>query len=178
MPQPKSPSDRDAPPAPSGDDVRSTLQSLRELLTRSLMLPNDRVRETLDDAVRRGRMTRDDADDVLDRLVVAGRQQADDLLTRLEPLLGPARATAEATAEAGGRARTAVRRVGRVAGLNWGDTAFPIEDYDELTAAQVNSRLNDLSEADLRAVRDHEKRNANRKSVLAVVERKLRAAAS
>jgi hypothetical protein len=156
------------------DDVRSALQTLRELLTRSLMLPNDRVRETLDDAVRRGRMTRDDADDVLDRLVAAGRQQTDDLLSRLEPLLGPARATADA----GGRARSAVRRVSRAAGLNWGDAAFPIEDYDELTAAQVNSRLGDLTEADLRAVRDHEKRNANRKSVLAVVERKLRAASS
>jgi hypothetical protein len=38
----------------------------------------------------------------------------------------------------------------------------------------VTERLADLSPAELRVVRDYEKRNANRKSVLAAVERKLR----
>ena len=43
-----------------------------------------------------------------------------------------------------------------------------------LSAAQVSDRLTDLTPAQLRKVRDHEKRNANRKSVLQAVERKLK----
>ena len=46
--------------------------------------------------------------------------------------------------------------------------------YDDLTAGQVRERLTDLSPAELRRVRDHERRNANRKSVLDGVERALR----
>jgi hypothetical protein len=52
--------------------------------------------------------------------------------------------------------------------------SFPILGYDDLTAAQVNERLGDLDSAQLRKVRDYEKRNANRKSVLAAVEQKLK----
>jgi hypothetical protein len=37
----------------------------------------------------------------------------------------------------------------------------------------VQSRLDGLSSAELRKVRDYEKRNANRKSVLDSVEKKL-----
>ena len=51
--------------------------------------------------------------------------------------------------------------------------SFPILGYDDLTAAQVQSRLDGLSPAELRKVRDYEKRNANRKSVLDAVETKL-----
>ena len=52
--------------------------------------------------------------------------------------------------------------------------SFPILGYDDLTAAEVAERLDDLSPAQLRTVRDHERRNANRKTVLTAVERKLR----
>jgi hypothetical protein len=51
--------------------------------------------------------------------------------------------------------------------------SFPILGYDELTAGQVTSRLADLAPAELRKVRDYEKRNANRKSVLNAVAGKL-----
>ena len=89
MPQPKEPQGQ----APEGDeDVRSTLSTLVELLARSVMLPSDRIRETLDDAVRRGRMTRDDADDLVERLVATGRAQSEDLLHRVERLVGVERA--------------------------------------------------------------------------------------
>jgi hypothetical protein len=37
----------------------------------------------------------------------------------------------------------------------------------------VVDRLEGLSAAELRAVRDHERRNANRKSVLNAIERRL-----
>ena len=64
-----------------------------------------------------------------------------------------------------------VDRARRVAGVG---PTFPILGYDDLTAAQVNERLGDLDAAGLRKVRDYEKRNANRKSVLAAVEQKLK----
>jgi hypothetical protein len=51
--------------------------------------------------------------------------------------------------------------------------SLPILGYDDLTAAQVQTRLDTLTPAELRKVRDYEKRNANRKSVLAAVESKL-----
>jgi hypothetical protein len=50
---------------------------------------------------------------------------------------------------------------------------FPITAYDDMTAAQVQGRLTELTPAQLRKVRDHERRNANRKSVLNAIEQKL-----
>ena len=50
---------------------------------------------------------------------------------------------------------------------------FPIIAYDDLTADQVVGRLTDLSPAELRKVRDYERRNANRKTVLNSIEAKL-----
>ena len=64
-----------------------------------------------------------------------------------------------------------VDRARRAAGLG---SSFPISSYDDLTAAQISERLDDLSASDLRKVRDYEKRNANRKSVLGAIERRLR----
>ena len=58
----------------------------------------------------------------------------------------------------------------RVAGLG---PEFPITGYDDLTAAEVVRELDGMSAADLRKVRDYERANANRKSVLGPVERKL-----
>ena len=172
---------REDRPGGEPDEVRSTLAVLRDLLTRSVMLPADLVREVLDDAVRRGRMTRDDADELVARLTALGRAQAEEALSRLEPVLGPGRAAATGARD---RARSAVRRATgterllrevdrarRGAGLG---SSFPIPGYDDLTAAQVVERLGDLGPAELREVRDHERRNANRKSVLAAVERQLR----
>jgi hypothetical protein len=50
---------------------------------------------------------------------------------------------------------------------------FPILRYDDLTADQVVIRLSGLTPAELRKVRDHERRNANRKTVLNSIESKL-----
>jgi hypothetical protein len=71
----------------------------------------------------------------------------------------------------GERVLREVDRMRAAAGLA---APFPIEDYDELTAAQVIDRLPELDAGDLRLVAEHEKRNANRKSVLAAVEKQLR----
>jgi hypothetical protein len=61
-------------------------------------------------------------------------------------------------------------RARRTAGIG---PTFPIIGYDDLTAAQVQTRLEGLSPAELRKVRDYERRNANRKSVLDAVGSKL-----
>ena len=51
--------------------------------------------------------------------------------------------------------------------------SFPITGYDDLTAAQIQGRLGTLTPAELRKVRDHERRTANRKTVLQSIESKL-----
>src|SRR4051794_23168836 len=59
-PRRKAPARKAAAPTP--DDVVATLGALRERLVSSLTLTSDRLQETVDDAVRRGRMTRKDAE--------------------------------------------------------------------------------------------------------------------
>jgi hypothetical protein len=49
----------------------------------------------------------------------------------------------------------------------------PIADYDDLTAAEVVRELDALRDVDLRRIGEYERANANRKTVLAAVERKL-----
>jgi len=160
--------------------LQRNLAALRETLEHGVVITSERIQEAMDDAVNRGRMTRDDAQDMATRLINAGRQQTKDLLDEIETLLTRGRDTIEGTARsATTRARKAagtdrvlreVDRARRAAGLG---SDFPITDYDNLTAAQVTGRLDDLSPAEMRQVRDYEKRNANRKSVLNAVEKKL-----
>jgi polyhydroxyalkanoate synthesis regulator phasin len=158
----------------------ANLSALRETLAEGVVITGERLQEAMDDAVRRGKVTADDAQDIVARLVNSGRQQTRDLLDEIEQLLTRGRDTIEDTARtAAGRARKApgtdrvlkeVDRARRAAGLG---PSFPITDYENLTAAQVTDRLDELSPAELRKVRDHEKRNANRKTVLAAVEKQL-----
>jgi polyhydroxyalkanoate synthesis regulator phasin len=160
------------------------------------MLTRDRIQEVFDDAVSRGRMTADDAQDLARTLLERGRKQTNDVLGDLEQLMGrggdqlqDARKTATGAAgravaqveEATSKARSRVREAGDVA-LVQADRArrvagvgpnFPILGYDDLTAAQVQGRLDTLTPAELRKVRDYERRNANRKSVLDAIETKL-----
>ena len=60
-----------------------------------------------------------------------------------------------------------VREVDRARRATGIGSNFPVSGYDDLTAAQVGERLGDLTPPELRKVRDYERRNANRKSVLA-----------
>jgi polyhydroxyalkanoate synthesis regulator phasin len=143
-----------------GDTVRDALRRLLAPLD-AVVLSRERVQEALDDAVARGRMTRDDAGELLTDLLARGRRQTDDLLRDLEGII-------TVPAE---RVMREVDRARRATGLG---PSFPITGYDDLTAAQVTERLGELSPAELRTVRDYEKRNANRKSVLAALERRLR----
>src|SRR3954451_12935515 len=180
MPQPKSSSGRARKPArrsPSkreDENVARGMIALREALTRAIMLPTERVREAMDDAVRRGRMTRGDAEELAQTLIAVGGRQTGEPLAELEGLVGKQRSTAadvrKRTQQATDRVSREVDRARRAAGIG---NAFPIGGYDDLAAAQITSRLDDLTPTELRQVRDYERRHGNRKTVLSAVERKL-----
>jgi polyhydroxyalkanoate synthesis regulator phasin len=166
-----------------------SVEAFRDALERSVLLSRDRIQEVVDDAVERGRMTRGDANELVSKLVSRGRKQRDELLRDLERLLdqarkevgtrtGPARRQATRTA---GRAARAARDVAdpalaeadklrRRAGVR---STSPITAYDQLTAAQVKTRLRDLAPAELRKVRTQEQRGKARKGVLDEVEKLL-----
>ncbi|MEJ7715719.1 MAG: hypothetical protein WKF40_08500 [Thermoleophilaceae bacterium] len=176
---------------------------VREALSKSLvdpmgllMLTREYIEEAVNDAVSRGRVTADDAQDLITGLVERGRKQTNDVMADLEHLLGRGRGQIEDRTEtarksgstAARRARKQVEdatsrareqadpvlaqadRARRAAGLG---PSFPITGYDELTVAQVQARLADLSPAELRKVRDYERRHANRKTVLDGIGEKL-----
>ena len=150
-----------------------------------VMLSRDRIEEVFDEAVKRGRMTRGDAQDLVQGLVQRGRKQTNDVLRDLEQLLGRGGEAiggarkAGATAAKRGRSRVleaadpAIATVDRARRAARVGPNFPILGYDDLTAAQVQGRLDGLTAAELRKVRDYERRNANRKSVLDAIEGKL-----
>jgi polyhydroxyalkanoate synthesis regulator phasin len=164
--------------------AEQSVQAFRDALEKTVTISRDRLQEVIDDAVRRGRMTRDDADEIVGRLVTRGRDQADDLIGQLERLLAQIRqAPGRARQQVGTRAERArrravkavdkplagadrVRRAARVPG-------FPITAYDDLSVRQIDRRLQELSRAQLRKVRDYERRNKARKGVLQSVDRKL-----
>jgi polyhydroxyalkanoate synthesis regulator phasin len=123
---------------PEDESSRSVLNPLDVMV-----ITRERLQDTLDDAVRRGRMTRDDATDLLAEIVRRAISAPTDRVLR------------------------EVRRVTCAA------DGFPIDEYDELTAAQIVSRLGELPMGELRRVRDYERRNANRKTVLAALDAKL-----
>lgn len=165
--------------------AEQSVQAFRDALEKSVTISRDRLQEVVDDAVRRGRMTRGDADEMIGRLVTRGRDQAEDLLSQLERLLTQARdAPGRARKEAGSHAQKArkravkaadkplagadrVRRAARVPG-------FPITAYDQLTVRQIERRLQELSPAQLRKVRDYERSNKARKSLLRALDRRLK----
>jgi len=159
----------------SGKSVADFRKALTERLVEPLnlvMLTRDRIEETVEEAVTRGSMTRDAAQDLIAGLVERGRRQTTDVLSDLEQLLGKGRGVGVAgrARQAGDQVLAQADRARRVAGVG---PSFPVLGYDDLTAAQVQSRLDTLTPAELRKVRDYERRNANRKSVLSAVESKL-----
>src|SRR5215217_5998464 len=53
--------------------------------------------------------------------------------------------------------------------------ALKTADYDELTVAEISERLDELSIEELRKVREYEKRNKNRETLIEQIDRKTRA---
>ena len=115
--------------APTGEGVREQLQRILNPLE-LVVLTRDRVQGALDEAVERGRMTRQDASDLAAELLSRGRRQTDDLLAELEGLLG------RSLGSPADRVIREVDRARRAAGLG---PSFPIVGYDDLTAAQVQA---------------------------------------
>ena len=147
MPQPKA----KTPPR-----RRQTDSDLKRLLNPvdAVVLTRERLQEVVDDAVTRGRMTRTDATELVAEIFARSRSTTEEILSLLPT----------------DRVRREVDRARRATGLG---PSFPITGYESLTAAQVQGRLDDLSPAELRKVRDFERRNANRKTVLSAIESKL-----
>jgi hypothetical protein len=154
-------------PASREDAVRANLTALRDTLRKGVVLTAEGVKATLDDAVKRGRITRKDATELSHSLLSAGRSQAEGFRSDLEQLLGHGRDRAALSSD---RVLQEVDRARRRVGVG---PSFPITLYDELNASQIVSRLKDLTPAQLRKVRDYEKRHDNRKSVLSAIEKQL-----
>ncbi|MDX6581916.1 MAG: hypothetical protein QOI10_1100 [Solirubrobacterales bacterium] len=179
---------------------RDALERSRSALESNVTLPRERVQEVVDDAVKRGRMTRADANELISKLVSRSRKATDDLMRDLEKLLEQARKevesrTAKARKELESRttktrkqASRAAERAARVARdaadrplaeadklrRRAGAPGGPISGYEQLTAPQVKARLKDLNKADLRKVRTQEKRGKERKSILDAIEKQLK----
>jgi polyhydroxyalkanoate synthesis regulator phasin len=180
-----------------------TVAEFREALRKNLikpmemvMLSRDRIEEVLGEAVDQGRVTARDAQRITSGLVKRGQKQTTDVLKDLEGLLergrdeveertagarkaaggAAGRARKEASGARGRAVRTAspglaqVDRARRAAGVG---PNFPITGYDELNATQIQGRLGDLTPPELRKVRDHERRNAKRKTILKAIDTKL-----
>ena len=162
----------------------AAVASLRDVLSQGVVITGERLQETVDEAVRRGRMTRQDAEELVDNLVEIGRRQAQDALAEAERLIGRSAkqtrrmtrsrvkglGTAARRAPGTDRALRTVDRVRRATGLG---QSLPIAGYEELTTAQVKERLAALDDGELRKVRGHENANANRKSVLTAIDKRL-----
>jgi polyhydroxyalkanoate synthesis regulator phasin len=141
-----------------------------------VVLSRDRIQEVLDDAAERGRVTRTDANELATELVNRGRQQTEQLLSDLERLFGRGRQQIGAATQRARRSESLdllLRSADRARRTVGPTQSFPILGYDELTAAQVQARLDGLAPAELRRVRDYERRHANRKSVLAAIDKQL-----
>lgn len=169
MPQPKS---------SAKDGTRSDPRSLAEqIVARTLdplgavMLTRERIQETLEEAVQRGRVTRSDANELAGELLRRGRAQTEELLGEIERLLGSGWDRLES---AGSPLGEGLNRLADRARRSVGASgAFPIADYEGLTARDVQSRLGDLDAAELAEVREYERRHANRKTVIDAITRAL-----
>ena len=164
--------------------AEQSVQSFRDALEKSVTISRERLQEVVDDAVKRGRMTRGDAEEMMGRLVTQGRDQAETLLTQLERVLSQVRDVPDRTRqEVSGRATKARKRAVKAIDKplanadrvrrRSGVPGFPITAYDQLSVRQIDRRLQELSREELRRVRDYERGNKSRKSLLRSLDRKI-----
>ena len=159
------------------------LSTLAEQLVERILTPlglvvlsRERIQETLEEAVQRGRVTRSDANELAALLMRHGRQQTDELLRDVDRLLGRGRQQLDSAATRARRSEPVdrlVRRADRARRTIGVGAAFPISGYNDLTVPQVRQRLGELNRSELRRVRTYERRHANRKSVLTRIEKLL-----
>jgi polyhydroxyalkanoate synthesis regulator phasin len=174
----------ETPEAPAAD---ASVQAFRDALEKSVSISRERMQEVVDDAVRRGRMTRADAEELVGRIITQVRDQAEELVGQVEPLFSNspvakagrgvqsrARATARKARDRADEPLKSADRIRRKARL----PGFPITAYDQLSVPQINNRLRELGPDDLQRVLEYEIANRNRVGVLRALERKLEQAAS
>jgi polyhydroxyalkanoate synthesis regulator phasin len=199
MPSPKSPSGgsrassgarsspkSDASPGQETNAGSDGLSGLAEQLLSRIIKPlglvvltRERIQEVLDDAASRGLVTRTDANELATELVNRGRQQTEQLLSDVERVFdrsGQQIGSATLRARRSESLELLLRSADRTRRTVGAGESVPILGYDELTATQVQARLDGLSAAELRRVRDYERRHANRKSVLAGIDKRLTSA--
>ena len=144
---------------------RSSAQRLSEQASRQQEAGQALARESvqayaefLDDAFSRYRGGTEQA-------AQSAREGARTVFETTAGLVGTATGAASATA---GATAGAMRSAGQTA-------SFPIAGYDEMNVDEVSKRLNDLSAEQVRLVRDYEERNKRRDTLLAQMDRKIRA---
>jgi hypothetical protein len=167
----------------AADVEAKTVAEFREALRKNLIKPHGMVlltRDRIEEALQKsGKLSPKEARGIAGDLVKRGRKETDDVLKDLESLLDKGRK--DVSKRAGAARKRAVKaaapalkqaeRARRATGVGG---KFPISAYENLTVAEIKSRLGDLTPAELRKVRDYERRNANRKGVLSAIESKLK----
>ncbi len=123
----------------------------------AVLLTRKNIEDVIEDAVKRGRMTQHDAHEVIQGLLSRGARATGDIISDLDRLIG--RGEDDITDAGGPSGRPSDN--------------LPITGYDDLSAAKIVERLAGLTPAQLRKVRDYERKHANRKTVLDPIERKL-----
>lgn len=116
--------------AEASSRAEQSVKAFRDALEASVTIPRERLQDTVDDAVRRGRMTRGDAEDLMARLLTRGRQQADDILGQLEDVVSQLRD--EVGERTGRQRRQAARTTARA--------RRELEDAAERAREEVGSR--------------------------------------
>ena len=172
-----------AKPAKAAGVEAKTVAEFREALRQNLMKPSGMVlltRERIEEALSKsGKLSPKEARGIAGDLVKRGRKETNDVLKDLEGLLEKGRRDVSKRAgSARGRAvhaaSPAIARADRARRAAKVGSSFPISLYEDLNVGEIKARLADLTPAELRKVRDHERRNANRKGVLSAIESKLK----
>lgn len=132
---------------PSAEFSGKTVADLREALAKGAAAPLNLLV-----------LTRERIEEVMADAVSRGRMTADDAQELVQGLVSR------------GRTQTSdvLGDLERLLG-----SSFPISGYDDLTAAQILGRLDELTPAELRKVRSYEQNNANRKTVLSAIDSRL-----
>jgi polyhydroxyalkanoate synthesis regulator phasin len=129
MAKTKQPVEPAAEPQP-GTRAEQSVQAFREALEKSVHISRERLQEVVDDAVRRGRLTRGDGEELVTRVITRGREQAEDILGELERVVVQLRDEVEA------RAKDPRKNAERAAGR----ARRELEDAGERARQQVGQR--------------------------------------
>jgi polyhydroxyalkanoate synthesis regulator phasin len=116
--------------ARAGTRAEQSVQAFRDALEKSVHISRERLQEVVDDAVRRGRMTRGDGEELVTRVITRGREQAEDILVELERIIGQIR----------GEVETAAREPRKSADRAAGRARRELEDASDRARQEVGAR--------------------------------------